>query len=135
MTINNPNIELVIAVLNGIDVDGESMQYILEKTGMVDQMKSQLGVATDELGTRILSPMVIDQIAEDIVSDLDNEGVELLEDQTYGINANEIYLEDVTYDKYRMEKVIKHVLESHFTPMEQNDSLNYIYIVQINKQT
>jgi hypothetical protein len=111
MTINNPNIELVIAVLNGIDVDGESMQYIIEKVGMTDQMKSQLG-------TKLLSPMVIDQIAEDIVSDLDNEGVDLLEDQTYGINANEIYLEDVTFDKYRMEKVIKHVLESHFTPME-----------------
>jgi hypothetical protein len=118
MTINNPNIELVIAVLNGINIDGESMQYIIDKVGMTDQMKSQLGVATDMLGTRILSPMVIDQIAEDIVSDLDNEGVELLEDQTYGINANEIYLEDVTFDKYRMEKVIKHVLESHFTPME-----------------
>jgi hypothetical protein len=118
MTINNPNIELVIAVLNGINVDGESMQYIIDKVGMTDQMKSQLGVATDMLGTRILSPMVIDQIAEDIVSDLDNEGVELLEDQTYGINANEIYLEDVTFDKYRMEKIIKHVLESHFTPME-----------------
>jgi hypothetical protein len=111
MTINNPNIELVIAVLNGIDVDGESMQYIIEKVGMTDQMKSQLG-------TKLLSPMVIDQIAEDIVSDLDNEGVDLLEDQTYGINANEIYLEDITYDKYRMEKIIKHVLESHFTPME-----------------
>jgi hypothetical protein len=118
MTINNPNIELVIAVLNGIDVDSESMQYILEKTGMIDQIKSQLGFAADQLGTRILSPMVIDQIAEDIVSDLNNEGTDLIDDQEYGINGNEIYLEDVTYDKYRMEKVIKHVLESHFTPME-----------------
>jgi hypothetical protein len=81
-------------------------------------MKSQLGVATDQLGTRILSPMVIDQIAEDIVADLDNEGVELLEDQEYGVCANEIVLVEVTYDKYRMEKVIKHVLESYFTPME-----------------
>jgi hypothetical protein len=118
MTINNPNIELVIAVLNGIDVDGESMQYILEKTGMIDQMKSQLGVATDELGTRILSPDVIDQIAEDITADLDNEGLDLIEDQEYGINANELFLESVTYDRYRMEQVIKHVLESHFTPKE-----------------
>ena len=115
---NQAVIAAVIALLNGIDVDGETMEHILEKTGMTDQMKSQLGVATDMLGTRILSPMVIDQIAEDIVSDLDNEGVELLEDQTYGINANEIYLEDVTYDKYRMGKIITHVLESHFTPME-----------------
>jgi len=115
---NQAVIAAVIALLNGINVDGETMEHILEKTGMTDQMKSQLGVATDMLGTRILSPMVIDQIAVDIVSDLDNEGVELLEDQTYGINANEIYLEDVTFDKYRMEKIIKDVLESHFTPME-----------------
>jgi len=108
----------VIALLNGIDVDGETMEYILEKTAMTDQMKSQLGVATDMLGTRILSPMVIDQIAEDIVADLDNEGLELIEDQEYGINANELFLQSVTYDRYRMEQVVKHVLESHFTPME-----------------
>jgi hypothetical protein len=108
----------VIALLNGIDVDGETMEYILEKTGMTDQMKSQLGVATDMLGTRILSPIVIDQITEDIVADLDNEGLELIEDQEYGINANELFLQSVTYDRYRMENVVKHVLESHFTPME-----------------
>ena len=115
---NQAVIAAVIALLNGIDVDGETMEHILEKTGMTDQMKSQLGVATDMLGTRILSPMVIDQIAEDITADLDNEGLELIEDQEYGINANEIFLESVTYDRYRMEQVIKQVLESHFTPME-----------------
>ena len=108
----------VIALLNGIDVDGETMEHILEKTGMTDQMKSQLGVATDMLGTRILSPIVIDQITEDIVADLDNEGLELIEDQEYGINANELFLQSITYDRYRMEQVVKHVLESHFTPME-----------------
>jgi len=115
---NQAVIATVIALLNGIDVDGETMEHILEKTGMTDQMKSQLGVATDMLGTRILSPMVIDQIAEDIVADLDNEGIELIEDQEYGIVHNEISLTDVTYDKYRMNKIITHVLESHFTPME-----------------
>jgi len=115
---NQAVIAAVIALLNGIDVDGETMEHILEKTAMTDQMKSQLGVATDMLGTRILSPMVIDQIAEDIVSDLDNEGLELIEDQEYGINANELFLQSVTYDRYRMEQVVKHVLESHFTPME-----------------
>jgi len=115
---NQAVIAAVIALLNGIDVDGETMEHILEKTGMTDQMKSHLGVATDMLGTRILSPIVIDQIAEDIVADLDNEGLELIEDQEYGINANELFLQSVTYDRYRMEQVVKHVLESHFTPME-----------------
>ena len=115
---NQAVIAAVIALLNGIDVDGETMEHILEKTGMTDQMKSQLGVATDMLGTRILSPIVIDQIAEDIAADLDNEGTELIEDQEYGIVHNEISLTDVTYDKYMIEKVVRHVLESHFTPME-----------------
>jgi hypothetical protein len=115
---NQAVIAAVIALLNGIDVDGETMEHILEKTGMTDQMKSQLGVATDMLGTRILSPIVIDQIAEDIAADLDNEGTELIEDQEYGIVHNEINLTDVTYDKYMIEKVVRHVLESHFTPME-----------------
>jgi hypothetical protein len=115
---NQAVIAAVIALLNGINVDGETMEHILDKVGMTDQMKSQLGVATDQLGTRILSPMVIDQIAEDIVADLDNEGTDLIEDQEYGIVHNEISLTDITYDKYRMNKIITHVLESHFTPME-----------------
>lgn len=109
---NQAVIAAVIALLNGIDVDGETMEFIIEKTGMTEQMKSQLGI------TSYMPEHVLNTIADDIVTDLDNEGVELLEDQTYGINANEIYLEDVTYDKYRMNKIITHVLESHFTPVE-----------------
>jgi hypothetical protein len=112
MTINNPNIELVIAVLNGIDVDGESMQYIIEKVGMTDQMKSQLGIETE------MPDAVIDQIAKDIYIDLDNEGVDILEDQEYGINANEIYLESIDLDMYRVQAIIKDVLRSHFKSME-----------------
>jgi hypothetical protein len=112
MTINNPNIELVIAVLNGIDVDGESMQYIIEKVGMTDQMKSQLGIETE------MPDAVIDQIAKDIYIDLDNEGVDILEDQEYGINANEIYLENIELDMYRVQAIIKDVLRSHFKSME-----------------
>ena len=50
-------INSVITLLNGIDVDGETMEYIIDHVGMRDQMKSQLGVATDMLGTRILSPV------------------------------------------------------------------------------
>ena len=112
MTINNPNIELVIAVLNGINVDGESMQYIIEKVGMTDQMKSQLGIEAE------MPDAVIDQIASDIYIDLDNEGVDILNDQEYGINANEIYLENIELDMYRVQTIIKDVLRSHFKPME-----------------
>jgi hypothetical protein len=105
-------INSVITLLNGIDVDGETMEYIINKVGMRDQMKSQLAVES------IMPEAVITQIAEDITADLDNEGLDLIEDQEYGINANELFLQSVTYDRYRMEQVVKHVLKSHFTPME-----------------
>ncbi len=105
-------VEAVIALLNGIDVDGETMEYILEKTGMTDQMKSQLSIESR------MPESVMTQIADDIVTDLDNEGVELIDDQTYGINANEIYLEDVAYDTWRIKAIVRDVLRSHFTPME-----------------
>jgi hypothetical protein len=112
MTINNPNIELVIAVLNGIEVDGETMQYIIEKVGMTEQMKSQLGIES------MMPEHVLNQIADDIVTDLDNEGLDLIKDQTYGINANEIYLEDITYDKYRIKAVVRDTLRAHFEAVE-----------------
>jgi hypothetical protein len=108
----NIAINSVITLLNGIDVDGETMEYIINKVGMRDQMKSQLGVES------IMPDVVINQIAKDITADLDNEGLDLIEDQEYGINANELFLQSVTYDRYRMEQVVKHVLKSHFTPME-----------------
>lgn len=98
----------VIALLNGIDVDGETMQYIIEKTNMTDQMKSQLGI------TSYMPEHVINSIADDMVTDLDNEGLELIEDQAYGINANEIYLEDITFDKYRIKAVVRNTLRAHF---------------------
>jgi len=112
MTINNPNIELVIAVLNGINVDGESMQYIIEKVGMTDQMKSQLGIETE------MPDAVIDKIAKDIYIDLDNEGADIIQEQQYGIIHNEVYLESIDLDLYRVQTIIKDVLRSHFKPME-----------------
>jgi len=112
MTINNPNIELVIAVLNGINVDGESMQYIIDKVGMRDQMKSQLGIEAP------MPEAVLDQIAEDIAEELNDAGTDIIDSEEYGINGNEIYLEDIEYDKYRMEVIIKGALRNHFTVME-----------------
>jgi hypothetical protein len=105
-------VEAVIYLLNGIDVDGETMEYIINKTAMRDQMKAQLSIESQ------MPEEVMTQIADDIVTDLDNEGVELIDDQTYGINANEIYLEDVTYDTWRIKAIVRDVLRSHFTPME-----------------
>jgi len=109
---NQAVIAAVIALLNGIDVDGETMQHILEKTNMTDQMKSQLGLESQ------MPDAVIDQIAKDIYVDLDNDGVDIIEGQDYRINSNEIYLERIDLDMYRIQAIVKNVLRSHFKPME-----------------
>ena len=45
---HSDKVQLVIDTLRDIDVDGETMQYILEKVGMEDQMLKQLiGTADD----------------------------------------------------------------------------------------
>jgi hypothetical protein len=110
--IDSTVVEAVIALLNGIDVDGEIMEYIINKTAMRDQMKAQLGVESQ------MPDAVIDQIAKDIYVDLDNEGVDIIEDQDYGICANEIVLMDISLDLWKVQAIIKDVLRSHFTPME-----------------
>ena len=40
--IRNPKVETIISLLNEIEVDGETMQHIIEKVGMEDQMLKQL---------------------------------------------------------------------------------------------
>jgi hypothetical protein len=110
--IDSTVVEAVIALLNGIDVDGETMEYIINETAMRDQMKVQLGVESQ------MPDAVIDQIAKDIYVDLDNEGVDIIEDQEYGICANEIVLMDISLDLWKVQAIIRDTLRSHFKPME-----------------
>jgi len=109
--------EAVITLLKGIDVDGETMEYIINNVGMRDQMKSQLSVESQ------MPDAVIDQIANDIMEDLDNEGVDLIVDQEYGIVHNEISLNDVTYDTWRIKTIVKDVLNSHFKPIDYSSGV------------
>jgi hypothetical protein len=39
---NDPRVEQIISMLKGMDVDGETMEYILRQVGMEDQMANQL---------------------------------------------------------------------------------------------
>lgn len=49
----NPGVvEVIIDMLNHISVDGETMEYILEKTGMTDQMLRQLIMNNPESETK-----------------------------------------------------------------------------------
>ena len=42
LTVNDPRVQQVIDTLNELEVDGESMEHIIDKVGMTDQMIKQL---------------------------------------------------------------------------------------------
>lgn len=42
LPIQNPKVETIISLLNEIEVDGETMQYIVEKVNMHEQILKQL---------------------------------------------------------------------------------------------
>lgn len=41
-SINDPRVEQVISILQSMEVDGETMEYILRQVGMEEQMANQL---------------------------------------------------------------------------------------------
>ena len=45
---NKARINFIIQTLNGMDVDGDTMQYIIEQVGMNDQMLRQLIMSNPE---------------------------------------------------------------------------------------
>ena len=58
----NPGVvETIIDMLNHIEVDGETMEYLLEKTNMKEQMLRQLFLKAD---TEVLIPLVFERRGE-----------------------------------------------------------------------
>jgi hypothetical protein len=47
LPVDNPKVEIIIQMLKDIDVDGETMQYILTQVDMEDQMQSQLDSSSE----------------------------------------------------------------------------------------
>jgi hypothetical protein len=47
LPIDNPKVELIIQMLKDLEVDGETMQYIMQQVSMEDQMQSQLDYSSE----------------------------------------------------------------------------------------
>lgn len=105
---NESIIAAVIALLKGIEVDGETMQHIIEEVNMGDQMKKQLGVSGR------MPQSVIDQLAEDISNSISNEGTEAISDYELSMSRHEVELDDVTFDDYVIKKAVENALSEHF---------------------
>jgi len=61
---------------------------------------------------------LFDEIVDQITSELNDEGLELIEDYDLELNGNEIYLESCRLSIRKLEKTIKEVLERYFTTFE-----------------
>jgi hypothetical protein len=92
----------VIALLKGINVDGETMQYIIEQVGMEKEIK------------KVVKPTTIDSIANDIYMDLENEGVDLIDSVEYELNGAEIGIEFICLDDDRIKELIKDTTHRRF---------------------
>ena len=55
LPIRNPKVETIISLLNEIEVDGETMQYVIEKVGMEDQMLKQLILTYPSAAIQVIS--------------------------------------------------------------------------------
>jgi len=120
MTNQNANIELVIAVLNGINIDGESMQYIIEKVGMEDQMRSQLGakVEDDSVSLR-LSVMQYQSLVDEIEDNIDD----VISDTEFSLNGNCIEVDSFDVSRSSLTNIIEGALDVYVTVEEPANAL------------
>jgi hypothetical protein len=124
MTNQNANIELVIAVLNGINIDGESMQYIIEKVGMEDQMRSQLGakVEDDSVSLR-LSVMQYQSLVEEIVSEIEDNIDDVISDTEFSLSGNCIEVDSYEVSRSSLSRIIEQAIDVYVTVGEPANAL------------
>jgi hypothetical protein len=83
----------IITLLNDIDIDGETMEYILNKVGMSDQVLKQLLMKTSDLNLKNLleekSSFIKLEVAKKVWDDFCNN-----ETLIYGIDDFQKYFKD-----------------------------------------
>jgi hypothetical protein len=124
MVNQNANIELVIAVLNGIEVDGESMQYIIEKVGMEDQMRSQLGAKVEDESVSLkLSAMQYQSLVEEIVSEIEDNIDDVISDTEFSLSGNYIEVESYDVSRSSLTRIIEGALDVYVSVEEPANAL------------
>jgi hypothetical protein len=124
MTNQNANIELVIAVLNGINIDGESMQYIIEKVGMEDQMRSQLGAKSNEEEIFFkLTPMQYESLVEEVVSHIEDSIDDIISDTEFSLSGNCIEVDSYEVSRSSLSRIIEQAIDVYVTVEEPANAL------------
>lgn len=108
---NEAVIAAVVALLKGIEVDGETMEYIIKEVYMEEQMKKQLSVVQ-------VPDHVLIQLAADIACDIDCEGTDIIDDYDLDMNYREVSINSIDYNRRRIEDIVLNILKDHFETIE-----------------
>ena len=108
---NEAVIAAVVALLKGIEVDGETMEYIIKEVYMEEQMKKQLSTVQ-------VPDHVLIQLAADIANDIDCEGTDIIDDCDLDMNYREVSINSIDYNRRRIEDIVLNILKDHFETVE-----------------
>jgi hypothetical protein len=100
----------------------------MKKTELIERLKTSASLANTfipvtevillieqlEDETPAIDEETFDCLVRDIVSDVNNEGVDLIDDYSLEMQHREVILEDVELDRDRIERVVGDVLRLHF---------------------
>lgn len=134
--------EIVVALLRECEVDGETMQDIIQKVGMEGQMLTQLvmNAEVEDIKNAIenrekdcpiyqqvfnavfeRTPKIdADALAEKIVDDIiDNLGTDEVEDYDLSMTGREVELTSITFDNSLIGRKIKEAIEEYIEDMEE----------------
>ena len=125
---NESVIAAVIALLNGIDVDGETMEYIINNTNMREQMISQLttqdtapdlGVVQDYDNGPSMTSTQISELADEIATGLINKGIDIIEDYEVELGYHrEVSLSSVTLDEDVIVDKVLDILSDYISSVD-----------------
>ena len=100
----------------------------MKKTELIERLKTSASLANTfipvaevillieqlENETPAIDEEIFNCLVKDIVSDINSEGVDLIDDYTLEMQHREVILEDVELDRHRIERVVGDVLRLHF---------------------
>lgn len=136
--------DIVVALLTGSDVDGETMQYIIERVGMKEQMLKQLVVNADDADLKIAienrqqecpiyqqvfnavlerTPQIdADKLAEKIMDDvIDNIDVSDLEDYHLTMSGREVEVDSISLDSKKINRHIVEAIKEYIEELKEVD--------------
>lgn len=123
MSAQNANIELVIAVLRGSDIQGDGMKYIMDQLSLTEVMTEMLGGSkSNKAKELVLTPVERESLINGIVEDID-DSIEDIVDAEFSLNGNYIEIDSYDVSSYKLTQIIENALDVYITVQEPDNAL------------